>query len=156
VQVPLVAETIAAPHGPLVFHGPVISCASHAPTVSHAALVSRAPLVSDVAVSHAALLPGARRLNDGEAVCPQRLVHLGPPAPIFGAIPLVGRLAATPVHDDFEVVIGAQRRLEGRDEIAAAEPIARDDAQAPTLISHSWSSCSNVDAEWESRGKYPE
>jgi hypothetical protein len=97
------------------------------------------------------LLSGARRLNDGEAVCPQRLIYLRAPAPIFGVIPFAGRLAATPVHDDFEVVIRTERRLEGRDEVAATEPIARDDAQAPTLISHEMSSSSNVDAEWKDR-----
>src|SRR5262249_8395179 len=139
-QVPLVAMRVIVPHGPLVSHGPVIV---RAPAISHPAVVSvvsRAPLIS-----HAALLFGARRLNNSEAVCPQRLVDLRPPAPISGAIPLVGPLAATPVHDDFEVIIGTQRRLEGRDEVAAAEPIARDDAQAPVLISHKRSSSSNVD-----------
>jgi hypothetical protein len=51
-------------------------------------------------------------------------------------MPLARWLAATTVDDDFQVVFRTHRRLDGREEITAVEPIARDDTQAPGVISH--------------------
>jgi hypothetical protein len=83
-----------------------------------------------------AALLRARRRNNGKAICPQREIDLGPAAPIFRPIPFVRGLAATPIHDDLELVVRAERRSEGRDEVTAAKPIARDDTEARVMISH--------------------
>jgi len=64
------------------------------------------------------------------------LIDLRPLAPILGPIPFVRGLAASAIHDDLELVVRAERGPEGRDEVATAEPIARDDAQALGLVSH--------------------
>jgi len=53
-----------------------------------------------------------------------------PLAPILGAMPLARWLAATTVDDDFQVVFGTHRRLDGHEEITTVQPVARDDAQA--------------------------
>jgi hypothetical protein len=57
-------------------------------------------------------------------------------APIVCAMPLARWLAATAVDDDFQVVFRLHRCLHGREEVPAVESIARDDAEAPGLISH--------------------
>jgi hypothetical protein len=57
-------------------------------------------------------------------------------APILGPRPFARRLAATPLHDEFEMVMRTERCREGGDEVATAEPFARDDAQALGLMSH--------------------
>ena len=111
-------------------------------------LSPRGPRISrNALLSHAPLLPGTRCRHDGKAVCSQREVHLGSPAPILGTIPVIRGLTATPVHDDLELVVRTERCPEGRDEVATAEPIASDDAQALGLVSHRISSRSNADAE---------
>jgi len=53
-----------------------------------------------------------------------------PLAPILGAMPLARWLAATAVDDDFQVVFGTHRRLDGHEEITTVQPVARDDTQA--------------------------
>jgi hypothetical protein len=53
-----------------------------------------------------------------------------PLASIFGAMPLARWLAATAVDDDFQVVFGTHRRLDGHEEITTVQPVARDDTQA--------------------------
>jgi hypothetical protein len=45
-------------------------------------------------------------------------------------MPLARSLAATAVDDDFQVVFGTHRRLDGHEEIMTVQPIARDDTQA--------------------------
>jgi hypothetical protein len=53
-----------------------------------------------------------------------------PLATILGAMPLARSLAATAVDDDFQVVFGTHRRLDGHEEIMTVQPVARDDTQA--------------------------
>jgi hypothetical protein len=73
-------------------------------------------------------------------------IHVRPFAPIVGAVPLARLLAVTTVDDDFQVVLRLHRRLDGRKEITAVEPIAGDDAEAPGLLSHRCSLRSNASA----------
>src|SRR5262249_23739368 len=94
-----------------------------------------------------ALAPRARRRYQGEAVGSERDIDLGPLAAILGAIPVVRGFPAPSIHDDFELVVRTERCPEGRDEVAAAEPVASYDAQAFGLIGHGISSSSNADAE---------
>jgi len=51
-------------------------------------------------------------------------------AAVFFQIGSPGRLPVTPVREDLEMVLGAKRGSESRDEVPALERIARDDAQA--------------------------
>ena len=50
-------------------------------------------------------------------------------AAVFFQIGFPGRPTVTPVHDDLELVLRAERRLENREEVPAPELIAGDDAQ---------------------------
>jgi hypothetical protein len=57
-------------------------------------------------------------------------------ASVFLRIGFPGRLTATPVNDDLEIVLGVKRRFESRGEMLAPERLAGDDAQASRLNCH--------------------
>jgi len=57
-------------------------------------------------------------------------------ASVFGQICFPGRSTVTPVDDDLERVLWAQRRLKSRDEVAAPEWFAGDNTQASRLNCH--------------------
>jgi hypothetical protein len=88
-----------------------------------------------------------RRWNHGKAVGPQRGIDLRAVTAILHAFPFTKGLAGAAIHDDLELVVWAERRPEGRDEVAAAKPFPGDDAQARRLIGHQNLSHSNADAD---------
>jgi len=117
----------------LCLHGPLILWNF---TAEHAVLEGLAAGLVPERRLWSPLVSRDRRCNNRNSVCLQCAVHVRPLAPILGAMPLARWLAATAVDDDFQVVFGTHRRLDGREEITTEQPIARDDTQASGLISH--------------------
>jgi hypothetical protein len=74
--------------------------------------------------------------HDGEAVGLQREIDLRPATPILRWGPFVRGPPPSPIHDDRQVLVRAQRRFESREDGTTVEPIPRHDAQAYGLISH--------------------
>jgi len=127
----------------LCFHGPLILWHFTLWNLTRWSFTGEQAALEDLAAGlvperrlWSSLVSRDRRWNNRNAVFFQCEVNVRPLAPILGALPLVRWLATTAIDNNFQVVFGTHRRLDGRKEITTEQPIARDDAEASGQISH--------------------